>query len=125
MIEQIFQLSKGNEKVVEKVVQDDNIHYIHMIFNKEEGLPEHFSNTNVYMTVVRGKLSIGLDDEEIHEYESGTLLKIPVNTKMNVKNMHESTLELIVVKAPAPMQTAMPWSHCVAQKRVSLQLRRR
>jgi len=31
MIEQIFQLSKGNEKVVEKVVQDDNIHYIHMI----------------------------------------------------------------------------------------------
>lgn len=102
MIEQIFQLSQGNEKVVEKVVQDDNIHYIHMIFNKEEGLPEHFSNSNVYMTVVRGKLSIGLDDEEIHEYESGTLLKIPVNTKMNVKNMHESTLELIVVKAPAP-----------------------
>ena len=102
MIEQIFQLSKGNEKVVEKVVQDDNIHYIHMIFNKEEGLFEHFSNSNVYMTVVRGKLSIGLDDKEIHEYESGTLLKIPVNTKMNVKNMHESTLELIVVKAPAP-----------------------
>ena len=31
MIEQIFLLSKGNEKVVEKVVQDDNIHYIHMI----------------------------------------------------------------------------------------------
>ena len=60
MIEQIFQLSKGNEKVVEKEVQDDNIHYIHMIFNKEEGLPEHFSNSNVYMTVVRGKLSIGL-----------------------------------------------------------------
>ena len=47
MIEQIFLLSKGNEKVVEKVVQDDNIHYIHMIFNKEEGLPEHFSNSNV------------------------------------------------------------------------------
>ena len=40
MIEQIFQLSKGNEKVVEKVVQDDNIHYIHMIFNQGEGLPE-------------------------------------------------------------------------------------
>lgn len=54
------------------------------------------------MTVVRGKLSIGLDDQEIHEYEAGTLLKISVNTKMNVKNLHEPTLELIVVKAPAP-----------------------
>ena len=102
MIEQIFQLSKGNEKVVEKVVQDDNIHYIHMVFNKNEGLPEHYSNSNVYMTVVRGKLSIGLDDEDIHKYEPGVLLKIPINTKMNVKNLDETTLELIVVKAPAP-----------------------
>jgi len=102
MIEQVFQLAIGNEKNVEKVIQDDNIHYIHMIFNIEEGLPEHFSNSNVYMTVVRGKLSIGLNDEEIHVYESGTLLKIPINTKMNVRNLHEPTLELIVVKAPAP-----------------------
>ena len=33
---------------------------------------------------------------------AGVLLKIPVNTKMNVKNFHAETLELIVVKAPAP-----------------------
>ena len=66
------------------------------------GLPEHLSNSNVYMTVVRGMLSIGLDDQEIHEYEAGTLLKIPFQTKMNVKNLNEETLELIVVKAPAP-----------------------
>lgn len=102
MVEQIFKLSTGNEKAVEKVIFDDNLHYLHMVFNKTEGLPEHFSNSNVYMTVVRGKLSIGLNDQEIHEYESGTLLKIPYQTKMNVKNLHEETLELIIVKAPAP-----------------------
>lgn len=102
MIEQIFELARGNEKAVEKVVFDENVHYLHMIFNKEEGLPEHFSNSNVYMTVIRGKLSIGLNDQEIHEYEAGTLLKIPFQTKMNVKNLHCETLELIVVKAPAP-----------------------
>lgn len=102
MVEQIFKLSRGNDKAVEKVIFDENVHYLHMVFNKEEGLPEHFSNSNVYMTVVRGMLSIGLDDQEIHEYEAGTLLKIPFKTKMNVKNMHPETLELIVVKAPAP-----------------------
>jgi quercetin dioxygenase-like cupin family protein len=102
MIEQIFNLSRGNEKAVEKVIFDDNLHYLHMVFNKEEGLPVHLSNSNVYMTVVRGKLSIGLNDQEIHEYEAGTLLKIPYQTKMNVKNLHEETLELIIVKAPAP-----------------------
>lgn len=102
MIEQIFKLAKGNEKAIEKVVFDENIHYLHMVFNQNEGLPEHFSNSNVYMTVIRGTLSIRLNEQEIHEYASGTLLKIPYQTKMDVKNLHTDTLELIVVKAPAP-----------------------
>ena len=102
MVEQIFKLSRTNDKAIEKLVLDDNLQYIHMVFNKTEGLPEHLANSNVYMTVVRGMLSIGLDDQEIHEYEAGTLLKITFQTKMNVKNLHEDTLELIIVKAPAP-----------------------
>ena len=102
MVEQVFKLSRGNDKAVERVIFDENVHYLHMVFNKGEGLPEHFSNSNVYMTVIRGILSIGLDEQEIHEYESSTLLKIPPQTKMNVKNLHDETLELIVVKAPSP-----------------------
>lgn len=102
MLEQVFSLSRTDDKAIERVIFDENLHYLHMVFNKDEGLPEHFSNSNVYMTVIRGKLSIGLDDQAVHEYVAGTLLKIPFQTKMNVKNLHEDTLELIVVKAPAP-----------------------
>ncbi len=102
MVEKEYRFSLTNEKAIEKVLFDENIHYLHMVFNKDEGLPEHLSNSNVYMTVLRGTLSIGLDDQDIHEYEAGTLLKIPFQTKMNVKNLHSETLELIVVKAPAP-----------------------
>ncbi len=102
MIEQVYNISTADEKAVEKVIFDENIHYIHMVFNKDEGLPEHFSNSNVYMTVVRGLLSIGLNDQEFHEYPKGSLLKIPVDTKMNVRNLNQDVLELIVVKAPAP-----------------------
>ena len=102
MIEQTFALSRGNDKAVEKIIFDENIHYLHMVFNTNEGLPEHFSNSNVYMTVVRGRLSISLNDQSYHVYEAGTLLKIHFQTEMNVKNLHPETLELIVVKAPAP-----------------------
>jgi quercetin dioxygenase-like cupin family protein len=102
MVEKIFKLSRGNEKAVEKIIFDENVHYLHMVFNQNEGLPEHYSNSNVYMTVVRGRLSIGLNDQDIHTYDAGTLLKIPLQTKMNVKNLDSDTLELIVVKAPAP-----------------------
>jgi len=104
MIEKMYTLSQGDEKAVEKVLFDENVHYLHMVFNNGEGLPEHFSNSNVYMTVIRGRLSIGLNDQETHEYDAGTLLKIPFQTRMNVRNIHGSTLELIVVKAPAPAE---------------------
>ena len=102
MIEKVHQYATGDEKVVEKLIMDDNVNYIHMVFGKGEGLPEHFSNSNVYMNVIRGTLTIGLGDQEAHDYEKGTLLEIPYNIKMNVGNSHEEVLELIVVKAPAP-----------------------
>jgi len=102
MVEQVFTMTLGNEKTVQKLIQDENVHYIHMIFNENEGLPEHYSNSTVYMTVLRGKLSIQLNEQEVHEYSAGNVLKIPFQSKMNVRNFHEETLELIVVKAPAP-----------------------
>ncbi len=102
MIETVFKFSTGDEKAIEKVVFDENLHYIHMVFPKDQGLPVHFSNSNVYMTVIRGTLSISLDEQPVREYGAGTLVRIPNKTKMNVRNLSEDVLELIVVKAPAP-----------------------
>ena len=102
MIEKVFNYSTTDEKVVEKLIMDDNVNYIHMVFNKNDGLAEHYSNSNVYMNVIRGNLSITLDGQDVHVYGKGTLLQIPYNTKMLVRNEGEQTLELIVVKAPAP-----------------------
>ena len=102
MIEQVYNMTHGNDRMIEKVIQDENVHYIHMVFKKDEGLPEHFANSNVYMTVLRGTLSIGLDDQDINRYGVYSILKIPVKTKMNVKNLDNEVLELIVLKAPAP-----------------------
>ena len=102
MIEQVFQISRDDEKAVEKVIMDDNLHYMHMVFNKNEGLPVHFANSNVYMTVLRGTLTIKLDEQEDHEHAAGSVLKIPFKTKMHVRNLSDAVLELIVVKAPAP-----------------------
>lgn len=102
MVEKIYQMTNSDSRTVEMLISDENVHYLHMIFNKGEGLPEHFSNSNVYMVVLKGTLSIGLDNQEIHEYKEGALLKIPFKTKMNVSNKHDEILELTVVKSPAP-----------------------
>lgn len=102
MIEQVYKYSITDNKAVEKLIMDENVNYIHMVFNKSEGLPEHYSNSNVYMNVIRGMLTIKLNDQETHQYPKGSLLEIPYNVKMNVGNSDEEVLELIVVKAPAP-----------------------
>lgn len=102
MIEQVFKLTTEDKKTIEKVLFDENLHYVHFVFNKGEGAPVHLSNGNVYMTVVRGVLSIALGEQEMKSYQRGTLLKIPKGVMMDFENRGEETLELIVVKAPAP-----------------------
>ncbi len=102
MIEKTYRLAQSDEKLIEKVLLDENLHYLHMVLGAGESLPVHDTNGNVYMTVVRGRLSIALGTQEAHEYEAGTLLKIPSRTRMDVQNAGETALELIVVKAPAP-----------------------
>ncbi len=102
MTHQVYSLTKGDGKVVEKVLIDENIHYLHLILPQSDGLPEHFSNSFVYLTVLRGTLSIRLEEGDTKQYPDGTLLKIPVGTKMDIRNLDEKVLELIIVKAPAP-----------------------
>ena len=102
MIETVYTYASGERKAVDRLIEDENIQYIHVVFESKDGFPLHHSNSNVYMTVVRGILSIGLGDQEIHTYVAGSVLKIPSMTRMNVRNEDAEPLELIIVKAPAP-----------------------
>ena len=74
MIEEVFTLSSSSEKTIDKVIQDENLDDIHMIFNQHEGLPIHTANSNVYMIILQGTLSIGLDNANVNAYPAETLL---------------------------------------------------
>lgn len=102
MVEKVFSLAQGDERAIEKVLFDENVHYLHLVLPQGDALPEHPSNANIYMTVVRGRLSIALDGQEMREYPAGTMLTFPANTMMLVRNLGSSALELIIVKAPVP-----------------------
>lgn len=104
MIEQVYEISGGDERIIEKTIQDENIHFIHMVFHQNEGLPKHVTDSTVYLTVLRGTVSIDLGRQKGHEYVSGCILKIPRGVKMKADNIYEDVLELLVVKAPAPKE---------------------
>jgi len=102
MLEKIYSFSKEDDKAIEKLIDDDSLLLNHMILPKDTGLPEHYSNSNVYMIVVRGILSLQLEDQELQHYKNGHIINIPYNTKMNVNNYNDDILEFFVVKAPNP-----------------------
>lgn len=98
MIETKYDLYQGNEFKIEKLVMNNPGQYIHMVFPKGKGLPIHKSNAELFMTVIKGTLSLKLNDQAIERITCGTMVNIPINTLMNVTNQDEDVCELIVVK---------------------------
>lgn len=102
MIEKTYNFTRTAEKLIEKIVADDNLAINHMVLNQGQDLPEHFSNSNVYMIVIRSIITPQLAEPPAHSYPAGTTINIPYNVKMNVSNQAQETLEFFVVKAPNP-----------------------
>lgn len=102
MLEKLYNFKATEAKLVEKIITDDHLAINHMILRKGDALPEHYSNSHVYMIVVRGTVSLQLDDQEDHHYPQGSIINIPFKTKMNVSNKNDDLLEFFVVKAPTP-----------------------
>jgi len=102
MTEKLFEMSKASEKTIKRIIADENVHINQMILRKGDSLPQHYSNSTVYMTVLRGTVALRLNDQETHDYGAGSILKIPFNTLMNAENRNDELLELLVIKAPAP-----------------------
>ena len=65
MIEKIFAFANDNEKKIEKIIDDQAVMINHMIFPEGEGLKEHYSNSNVYMIVLKGTVTLQLGDQEL------------------------------------------------------------
>lgn len=102
MLEKNYKFKDCTKKIIEKIIDDDNLLLNHMILTKGTGLPEHFSNSNVYMIIVKGILTIKLGEREEKKYSQGDIINIPYNVKMNVNNFDDEVLEFFVVKAPNP-----------------------
>lgn len=102
MLEKNYTYSIEDTKIVEKLVDNYNTLINHMVFPMGGGLPEHYSNSNVYMIVIRGNLTLQLDEQEPHKYAKGQIVNIPYKTKMIVNNFDDEVLEFFVIKAPNP-----------------------
>ncbi|ABR55489.1 conserved hypothetical protein [Methanococcus vannielii SB] len=108
MIEKVSKFGNSNEKLVEMPVNTDDIQIRHVILPKGDFMPKHISNSNVNLVIVSGEMSITLEEQEQINYGEGTILSIPINTKMLIQNLNSDLLEFFVLKAPHPKKLGAP-----------------
>jgi len=102
MIEKEYSYKVTDNKNVERIVSDDNVDINHILLQKGDFLPEHFSNSNVYLILTRGKLTIQLNEQKPALYTAGSIIAVPYKIKMNIYNENEDVLEFFIVKSPSP-----------------------
>ncbi len=106
MIETKHVFTVTDEKKIEPILDQQAVAINHMVLPEGQGLPVHRANAPVFMVVVRGEITLILDDQEAHAYRAGSIVEIPYGTRMHVTNRQAAVTELFVIKAPGP--AAMP-----------------
>lgn len=101
-MEKIYTFKPSDEKLIEKILDDDEVMINHIILNQGESLPEHDSNSNVYLMVIRGAITLQLAENPAAEYAHGSIVNVPGGIRMNISNGRVDQLEFFVVKAPSP-----------------------
>ena len=102
MIEKTYTFASGDVKLIERIVDDEFASINHVVLGRYDELPDHNANSNVYLIIVRGSISLCLDDQPTREFPSGSIVSIPYRTRMQVSNGNSEVLEFFIVKAPGP-----------------------
>jgi len=98
----IYNYTLTDQKTIEKIVNEDVVMINHMVLPKGDCLPVHKANSNVYMIVADGEITLELNEEAPVTYEKGSIINIDYDTLMNICNKTSERTELFVVKAPGP-----------------------
>jgi quercetin dioxygenase-like cupin family protein len=102
MIEKTYAFAKTDAQTMEKIVDDERVNINHIVVEPGKSVVTHVSNSYVHQIVLRGTLSLSLEDGAFNHYPAGTIIAVPFNQKMSIQNQGTETLEFFVVKAPNP-----------------------
>lgn len=101
-METIYSFSKSAETLIEKIIDDDAAMINQIILNKGDIVPKHKANSNVYLIITKGTITLHLDEDKTVEECDGHIINIPYGTEMEITNQHEKQLSFFVVKSPSP-----------------------
>lgn len=99
MIEQIYAYSTADTTAVERIVGGPDVRINHLSLAHGESVDPHPTAEAAHMIITRGELGLTLNGQEERRYAEGTIVGIPANTHLGIRNTGEGTMHLFVIKS--------------------------
>jgi quercetin dioxygenase-like cupin family protein len=96
-----YSLKRTDERIVRHVVDDENLMLNQIVLPPGGEVPRHRANSNAYLLVIRGSIALELEDER-GDWETGSIVNIPLGMQMRIYNTSEDVAEFVVIKVPNP-----------------------
>lgn len=98
----IHPYSALREKLVERLVKNADVAISHMILPAGEAVEGHRAATHVYFIITHGMVTVRHSESQEEKYVQGTIVHLPPDTWMELRNEGPGTFEMFVVRAPNP-----------------------
>jgi len=96
-----YPFERPEGKLIEKLIDHDVVAINHITLPGGDEVPEHEANSNVYLIILRGEMTLRLTGQE-EKHAGGTVVAVDYGTRMHIRNTSGEILEFFVVKAPSP-----------------------
>lgn len=97
-MEKVYQYTITDEEIFENIFKDERLLMNHVVVPPGKVFPKHPTDATVYALIVKGELSVTIEDKPLKTFKAGHLVNIPKGADTELGNKANEPLELFVVK---------------------------
>lgn len=97
-MEKVYKYTITDNEIMENIFKDEKLLMNHVVIPPGKVFPKHPTDAIVYVLIIRGELSVAIENNAIKTYKAGQLVNIPKGLNTELGNRGKEALELFVVK---------------------------
>lgn len=93
-----FPYTKTKTAIFENIFKLDNVLLNHAVIEPGQVFPKHPTDAEVYAIVLKGTLSIAIEEGVAQKYAEGQVVHIPNGLESELGNQSDELVELFIIK---------------------------
>lgn len=96
---ELFKYTLTDDEIFENVFKDENLLLNHVVIPENKFFEKHPTDATVHIIILRGTLSIAIDDGDRVFYEKGAVVNVSKGIVSELGNPGPGLTELMVIKS--------------------------